>query len=110
MIDRGTRVIVVAAMLAGLVFAQAGRAEAQTARISYRAAELQTQDGARAVLGRMQSAAKRACAFGMSASDAAKRATCRADIVQEMVDKVDNRAVTALWTGRRDTRLASRAR
>jgi UrcA family protein len=108
--DRGTRLIVIAAMLTGVAFAQAGRAESITARVAYRTGEVQTQRGAEAVLARIEAAAQRACPRGLSIQDFRENKACRTDLTRQMVAKVDNRLVTALWSGRRDVQLAGRTR
>lgn len=110
MIDRETRVIVIAAMLAGTVAAQAGPAQAQSASIRYRGYELQTQSGSEAVLARIQAAAKRACMRGPTLAEIKDRKLCAADLSQQLVDGIDNRVLTALWSGRSDVRVASRGR
>lgn len=110
MVDRETRVIVVAAMLAGLVAAQAGPAQAQDASIRYRGFELQTQDGTQAVLARIEAAAKRACGRGPTLAEIKERKPCIADLTGQMVGRADNRMLTALWSGRSDIQLASRGR
>lgn len=110
MMDRETRVIVIAALLAGTVAAQAGPAQAQTASIRYHGYELQTRDGAKAVLARIQGAAKRACLRGPTLAEFKDRRPCRAELTAQMVKKVDDRVVTALWSGRSDVQLADRGR
>lgn len=108
--DRETRVIVIAAMLAGLVAAQAGPAQAQSASVSYRGYELQTVEGTQAVLGRIEAAAKRACLRGPILAEFKDRKLCTADLAEQMVGRIDNRRLTALWSGRSDIQVASRDR
>jgi UrcA family protein len=109
MTDRGTRLIVIAAMLTGVAFAQAGRAESITARVSYRTAEVQTRSGAEAVLARIESAAQRVCPRGLSIHEFRENKACRKDLTRQMVAKIDNRLVTALWSRRQDVQLAGRS-
>ena len=108
MMDRETRVIVIAAMLAGLVAAQAGPAQAQDASIRYHSYELQTLTGNKAVLARIQAAATRACLRGPTLGEFKDRKPCTADLTAQMVRRIDNRGLTALWSGRSDIQVASR--
>jgi UrcA family protein len=113
MIDRETRVIVLAAMLAATVVAQAGPAQAQDVSIRYAPYELTSEAGTKAVFQRIEGTVNRACGAGVGSTylEHKERKLCKADLMAQVLRKVGNRQLTALWMGERETiQLASRGR
>jgi UrcA family protein len=111
MMDRETRVIVVAAMLAATVVAQAGPVQAQDVAVRYAPYELQSAAGSKVVFTRIQQAVKRACGSGVGSTylEYKERKLCAAELTAQLVRKVDDRRITALWMGDRGpVQLASR--
>lgn len=113
MFDRDSRLIVLPAMLLVTIMAQAGPAQAQEATVRYQPHELQSRVGTQAVLARITASAKRACGSGAGPSyfEFKERKLCQADLAAQMVERIDNRVLTALWSGKNgNVQLASRGR
>lgn len=87
-----------------LAFTAASQVSAQDIRVTYRAAELQSDEGTRAVFERIKSAARKACASGPYFET---RFSCRRDLTGQVVAKIGNRAMLAMQRGK-PTELASR--
>lgn len=94
-----------------LVTATGTNAQSQTtASVRYKAAELRTEAGMRALLHRINSAANLAC-FTPDNVLRVERRACRDELAGQIVGKIGDPALLAAWNnGDRNVQLASRAR
>ena len=113
MFDRDSRLIVLPAMLLVTIMAQAGPAQAREETIRYQPHELQSQAGRQALLARITASAQRACGSGSRPSHLKHEegTLCQVDLAARMVQRIDNRDLTALWSSKvGNVQLASRSR
>lgn len=97
--------ILIAHLVSGLLAVTAASpASAQTAQITYRAAELRSSEGTQAVYDRITASARKACNQGVYHSTNKR---CRRDLVGMLVGKIANPTMVALHEGK-PTQLASR--
>ncbi len=100
---------IAAAVVAGSLLSVPSGSNAQSISVKYRPYELYSDAGMRAVLHRIERAAKRACDDGGAAP--LGRPVCARELTGQVVEKIDHRPMIALWRNDNPSiRLASRAR
>ena len=103
------RKIAIAAGLFGAVLIQSP-AQAVEARVMYKAHELDTVAGQRAVTDRVSRAVRRACSTYYGTMRPRFVRQCKADLGGQIVVKIGDPNVTALWKRNNGQQLASRSR
>ena len=95
----------IAAALAGITLNPIA-AQAQTVSVAYNAYELQTIGGRAAVLTRMERMVRSACEQGRTPVDRLGARACTKALNGQIVAKIDNPMVTAMWRGGKGTEVA----
>ncbi|MEO1312113.1 MAG: UrcA family protein [Pseudomonadota bacterium] len=98
-------VVAAAAIGAGSVVAQA----TTDVKFGYYAYELKTKQGMKRVLRRMENKVEAACGVRsrMSLSERADAKTCKAELMDELLDEIGEPSLTAMWA-KDEVKLASK--